>query len=221
MKDVLDVKRNINYTSLARQVYHHIKRMIMTQELKGGQRIPEEAIANVFGVSRTPIREAMRELEKHGLVKIYPRKYAEVVQLEQEDKIHIGQLRIQLDTLSVKLLCGSITEEQHQTLREYAAKGVEYAENGDFASCYEMDSSIHCGFAEFSGNKYLHEMVRTLDLKVQLLRNIQDWPAEKIIRSVRTHFEIIDAIYRNRCDEVTKMVFDHLAEYYFGSPKGE
>ncbi|MFW5768841.1 MAG: GntR family transcriptional regulator [Spirochaetota bacterium] len=208
-------KKDINHTSLPRQVYSHIKRMIITQELKGGQRIPEESIARAFGVSRTPIREAMRELEKDGLIHIFPRKHAEVVQVGPEDKKRISELRIQLDTLSVRLLCGKMTEEQHAELKGIAEKGDAFAAEGNIARSFEMDSAFHCKMAEFSGNDYLYNFVKTLDLKVQLIRNIVPLDLDEIREGISVHTDIADLIFAGKCVEAEELVRKHLAEYYF------
>ena len=208
-------KKDINHTSLPRQVYSHIKRMIITQELKGGQKIPEESIAQAFGVSRTPIREAMRELEKDGLIHIFPRKHAEVVQVGLEDKKHIGELRIQLDTLSVRLLCGKMTEEQHRELKSIAEKGDAFAAEGNIAQSFEMDSAFHCKMAEFSCNEYLYNFVKTLDLKVQLIRNIVPLDIDEIREGIAAHTDIADLIFDGKCVEAEELVRGHLAEYYF------
>jgi GntR family transcriptional regulator, rspAB operon transcriptional repressor len=218
MDNPFNVKKDINYTSLSQLVYSHVKRMIMTQELKGGQKIPEEAIAKIFSVSRTPIREAMRELEKNGLVKIYPRKYAEVVKIEQEDRKDIGLLRIQLDTLSVKLLCQTITDSQYNELKEIAEQGDRCAEEGEIAGCFEMDSAFHCKMADFTGNRYLYDFVMTLDLKVQLIRNIMTLDIDIIKEGVSLHTTIADAIYEKDCKKAEELVYRHLYDYYFSTP---
>jgi DNA-binding GntR family transcriptional regulator len=90
--------------SLSDQVHELIKRMILSEELRGGERIPEEKIAHIFGVSRTPIREALRKLEKGGLVRIVPHSHAEVIALEPEAAGHIFELRLSLETLAVRRL---------------------------------------------------------------------------------------------------------------------
>lgn len=208
-------KKDLNHDSLPRQVYSHIKRMIITQELKGGQKIPEESIAKAFGVSRTPIREAMRELEKDGLIHIYPRKHAEVVHVGPDDKRHIGELRIQLDTLSVRLLCGKMTGEQHSELKGIAVKGDGFAAEGNIAQSFELDSAFHCKMAEFSGNDYLYNFVKTLDLKVQLIRNIVPLDIDEIREGISAHTEIADLLFAGKCVEAEELVRKHLAEYYF------
>jgi DNA-binding GntR family transcriptional regulator len=189
--------------------------MIITQEIKSGQRIPEEAIAKVFGVSRTPIREALRELEKSGLVNIYPRKYAEVVRLYPEDKKKIGQLRIQLDSLSVRLLSESITSGQYSELKELAEHTVSFAEKDEIGLCFEADSRFHCKLAEYSGNKYLWEFVEKLDLKVQLLRNVESLSRDFVIEGARLHLPIIEAVNNHDPVLAEKLISEHLKKYYF------
>ncbi|MDO8944225.1 MAG: GntR family transcriptional regulator, partial [Desulfobacterales bacterium] len=75
----------IHRQSLSEQVYHYIKRLILSGEIRGGEKIPEEKVAQRFGVSRTPIREALSRLEEYGLIQIKPRSYAEVVALEPHE----------------------------------------------------------------------------------------------------------------------------------------
>ena len=79
--------------------------------LKGGKRIPEEKVAQQFGVSRTPIREALRRLEEYGIIRVKPRSYAEVVGLSPKEARHISIVRAELETLSVRLLTEIGTDE--------------------------------------------------------------------------------------------------------------
>jgi len=208
-------KNEINFSSISEQVYRHIKRMILTAELKGGEKIPEEKIANSFGVSRTPIREALRRLEKHGLIKILPRQYAQIVKLESSDKIHIGQVRLQLDILSLRLLVKRITDEDYQALKSIAEKCNEYAIAADFAGCFEKDSEFHCELARRTENPYLYDIVRTLDLKVQLIRNIEDISFESTLQNISLHVPIVEAVYARKIEEAEQLITKHLSNYYF------
>ena len=72
-------------------------------ELKPGDRIPENKIAQQFGISRTPIREALRRLANDGVINIYPNRYAEVITIDPEYVSQIGQARIAIDTMLAKL----------------------------------------------------------------------------------------------------------------------
>ena len=206
----------IDYSSLSDQVFRHIKKMILGGELVGGERIPEGKIADAFGVSRTPIREALRKLEKHGLVDIVPRRHAQVVKLDLEDKLHIGQIRIQMDTLSIRLLSPKATEKDYKDLTEIAGQGLMYGKKKDFMSCFEKDSELHCEFARRSGNPYLYEMVRNLDMKVQLLRTEEkNIEPDKILKGMKGHQPIIEAVCAHDTEKAVLLITAHLKEYYF------
>ena len=215
MAKLPSIESDISVFSLSDQVYDHIKRMILTGKLKGGQRIPEESIAQSFGVSRTPIREALRRLEKNGLVNLLPRRYAEVARVTLEDKRHIGEVRIQLGTLSVRLLARRATPEDCAELKGIAARCVSSAEAGDFASCFEADSLLHCEIARRSGNSYLYELERSIDLKVQLLRNIEALSSDHVKAGIALHLPLIEAICRHDPEGAEAILQEHLKKYYF------
>ena len=84
--------------SLSDQAYQYIKGLILSGEIKGGERIPEEKVGQSLGVSRTPIREALKKLSEYGLVHIKPRSYAVVINLEKEEAIQINEIRALLET---------------------------------------------------------------------------------------------------------------------------
>ncbi len=215
METDFDLISDLDVSNLSDRVYHHIKRLIMTGRLKGGQRIPEQAIAEKFGVSRTPIREALRRLEEHGLVVIEPRRSTKVATLTLEDKKHIGEVRLQLGLLAVRLLADRVTPEDCGTLRDIAARCRQFAETGDLASCFEADSLLHCEMAERSGNQYLAELTRILDYKVQLLRNIEDLSQESVMEKIALHVPLVEAICRRDAATAEKLMSKHLTDYYF------
>jgi DNA-binding GntR family transcriptional regulator len=215
MDTVIDVASELDVSNLSDRVYHHIKVLIMTGKLKGGQRIPEQAIAEKFGVSRTPIREALRRLEEHGLVVIEPRRSTRVATVTLEDKKQIGEVRVQLGVLSVRLLAMRASPEDCDILTDIVSRCRNYAEEGDFASCFEADSLLHCEIAERSGNQYLSDVTRILDYKVQLLRNIEEVSQEHLKEKIALHAQIVEAICRHDAETAEKLMFKHLTEYYF------
>lgn len=206
---------DLNFQSLSDQVYTHIKNLIMTGHIMGGQRIPEETIAQHFGVSRTPIREALRKLEKNGLIRLHPRKYAEVVKVTSEDKVYVGQLRVQLDSLSVRLLAEKCSEDDYETLKDIAILCNSLADKGDFAGCFEMDSLYHRTIAERSGNPYLFEIVKNLDHKVQLMRNIEKISVPRVKEGIKLHLPIVEALNSHKAMLAEQLIIEHLQKYYF------
>ena len=215
-KDLAELGGGLDLSNLSDRVYIHIKRLIMTGKLQGGQKIPEQAIAEQLGASRTPIREALRRLEEHGLVVIEPRRSTRVATITLDDKKHVGQVRLQLSLLAIRLLCERVSSEDCTTLRDLAVSCSEYAEAGDFASCFETDSLFHCEISERSGNEHLAELDRLLEHKVQLLRNIEKATRERVIETVSLHIPIVEAICLKDAGKAKELMYQHLVCYYPG-----
>lgn len=200
--------------SLADMVASHIKNLILTSKIKGGERILEDAVAKSFGVSRTPIREALRKLEKYGLIKIYPHRYAEVIKLDHDDKQHIMELRIPLDTLAIRLLAPKAGESDYESLLRYAEACNEAALSGDVAACFENDSLFHMEISRLTGNPYLYEIAQNLDVKVQLLRTITYVSIDEIREGIRHHIPIAQAIRDRDAEKAVSLMSEHLNSFY-------
>ena len=127
----------IHLQSLSDQVCYYIKRLILSGEIRGGDRIPEKKVTQQFGVSRTPIREALSRLEEYGLIQIKPRSYAEVVALEPHEAGQLAVIRSQLETLAVSLLADCGTEEDFRELDLLAKECNALITEGDIATTFE------------------------------------------------------------------------------------
>ncbi|MFQ9702047.1 MAG: GntR family transcriptional regulator [Enterocloster clostridioformis] len=92
-------------TGIARseQVYEHLKNLILSRALKPGEKIPEAKLAAQFGLSRTPIREAIKKLANDGIVTLYPNRFAEVSVLPQNWLQEVGMVRLSLDIVAAHL----------------------------------------------------------------------------------------------------------------------
>ena len=198
----------IHRQSLSDQVYHYIKRLILSGEIRGGERIPEEKVAQRFGVSRTPIREALSRLEEYGLVKIKPRSYAEVVALEPQEAGQLAVIRSQLETLAVSLLSDCGTEEDFRELDLLAKECNALIAEGDIATTFEKDGLLHLEIARRTGNRHLYEICEKLDAKIQLLRLVLRIPLGKLIGYVNHHDGIVDAM-RRRDKELAIALMKH------------
>ncbi len=188
------LKISLERASLAEQVFAHIRKMILSEQLKGGERIPEEKIASAFGVSRTPIREALRMLEKQGLVIIVPRSHAEVVALDGEASRHLGQVRLQLERLSVRLLAETCTKADSDVLLDLAHECERFAQEGAIAEIFEKDDELHLEIARRGGNLYLCEILQNLSVKIHLLRITNCLTLDKIKETIKWHVPIVEAL---------------------------
>ena len=186
-----NVTYEIHRQSLSEQVYQYIKRLILSGEILGGERIPEEKVAKQFGVSRTPIREALSRLEDYGLIRIKPRSYAVVVALDPREADQLAVIRAQLETLAVDLLTDCGTNDDFRALDLLAKECNALIAGGDIAAAFEKDSLLHLEIARRTGNRHLYEIYEKLDAKIQLLRLVLRLPLEKLVLYIKHHDEII------------------------------
>ncbi len=200
----------IHRQSLSEQVYFYIKRLILSGEIQGGQRIPEEKVAQQFGVSRTPIREALKRLEEYGLIQIKPRSYAVVVALEPQEAGQLAIIRAQLETLSVGLLTDCATEKDLKELDQLAQECNDLISGGDIATTFEKDSRLHLEIARRTGNRHLYEIFEKLDAKIQLLRLVLRVPLTKLKLYVRHHDDIISAMRRRDKELAISLMRHHI-----------
>ena len=198
------------HSSLADQVYHDIKYLILSGELKGGDRIPEETLAEKFGVSRTPVREAVRRLDEFGLVRLKPRSYAEVISLSEAEADQVMSVRIELEALSIRLLATKATQKDVQALTEVAEKCYRALESGSVAETFEMDSFFHLEIAQRSGNGILSDLMERLDAKVQLVRLMRCSTPETINQNIHVHDKIIEAISANDSAQAEALMREHI-----------
>ena len=115
MTDNLELNMDA-YLPLRDVVFHTLREAILKGELKPGERLMELQLASKLGVSRTPIREAIRMLEQEGLAVTIPRKGAEVAKMTEKDMEDVLQIREVLDELAVSLACDNISEEEMQDM---------------------------------------------------------------------------------------------------------
>ncbi len=196
--------------SYADQVYHYIKESILSGELKQGDKIVEEKIARRFGVSRTPIREALTRLQAFGLVHLQPRSYAEVARIGSREASDIAQLRLTLEQMAFRLLCRKEHTESFQALRELAEQAKVALEKRDKAAYFEGDSLFHQKAAELCGNGELASVYRQYASKVQLLRIAQDVPVERLEVYMRQHFDLVEMLEGKRCGAIDELLRIHI-----------
>ena len=161
MQDNLQIHMD-EFLPLRDVVFNTLRQAILTGELKPGERLMEIHLANRLGVSRTPIREAIRKLELEGLVTMIPRRGAEVAQITEKSLQDVLEVRRTLDALSVELACERISEEELEQLG-VACKKVEEAIAGkDLKKIAQADVAFHDIIVKATRNSRLVQMVNNL-----------------------------------------------------------
>lgn len=143
-------------------VFRTLRQAILTGEMKPGERLLEIHLANKLGVSRTPIREAIRMLELEGLVIMVPRRGAQVAQITEKSMSDVLEVRCALDELAVELACERITDEEKSELVQ-ACKAFERATvTGQVHVIAKADVDFHDIIFKAAGNPRLTQMINNL-----------------------------------------------------------
>lgn len=143
-------------------VFNTLRKEILTGELKPGERLMELHLANRLGVSRTPIREAIRKLELEGLVIMIPRKGAEVAQITEKSLKDTLEVRRALDALCVELACDRISREELTALSDACDTFEEATATRNPQKIAQADVALHDIIVEATGNSRLVQLVNNL-----------------------------------------------------------
>lgn len=143
-------------------VYEQIKLQILTGKIKPGTRMMEVEVANEMGVSRTPVREAIRKLEKEGLITIEPRRGAYVSDISVKDMVDILEVREDLEGLAASLAAERITKEQLSEMEEVTRSYSKAIADNDTEAIIKYDEQFHKLIVNSSGNNTLISLSETI-----------------------------------------------------------
>ncbi len=196
--------------SLADQVSAMLKDQILSGQLKGGMKISEETLAEQFGVSRTPIREAIRRLSEYGLITIKPRSYAFVSTITQKEAEDIARVRVQLEQLAIDSIDADSYQDHIKDLSRYAADCQYSLGVGDRATVFEQDSKFHLELVKASNNVTLLGICERLDAKVQQLRIVQNLTDDELTGYLNQHATIMTLLKSGNKEECKSLLYRHI-----------
>ncbi len=191
-------------------VFNTLRQAILRGELKPGERLMEIQLANKLGVSRTPIREAIRKLELEGLVLMIPRKGAEVAEITEKNMLDVLEVRRALEELAVKLACERITEEEIQELKDAADAFQKILSEKDITKIAEADEAFHDVIFKSTGNDRLIQLLNSLREQMYRYRLEYLKREEYHPQLLEEHQQIIDRITRKDQSEAAELIDRHI-----------
>jgi len=203
---------------LTEVVYEKIVNMIFKKELYCGEKIQEEKIAKILRVSRTPVREALRKLSSEGIVNIYPRRFSEVITLDDQYIKNLGLTRLFLDSLAIQLAILHGSNEDFLQLRELADQSFEAAKIGDTFNSIKKDCDFHLMLCKTGKNIILEKLQTVLYLKVRLVRTIRNKNIKENLKMVEAHYDILDKLFERNSREAVKCIQKHIVKFYNINP---
>lgn len=204
-------KVNMNeYLPLRDVVFNTLRQAILRGELKPGERLMEIQLANKLGVSRTPIREAIRKLELEGLVLMIPRKGAEVAEITEKSLRDVLEVRRALEELSVQLACEKITKEEIRELERVAKEFQQVVNSSDITEIAEVDVCFHDIIYTATDNQKLIQLLNNLReqmyrYRVEYLKRDGVFP-----QLIAEHEAIIRHIENNEKEKATEVMCRHI-----------
>jgi DNA-binding GntR family transcriptional regulator len=177
---------------------------------KSGERLSEENLSKRYGVSRTPIREALTQLEKENLVKIIPNAGAKVVELSYKDVSDIYDVLIVLEGTASRLACSRITDSEIKKLEEYQFNMGKAAAEENIDLVFEMNLQFHWLITEFTNNPYLTEIRNNYRRLVDRFARFAPLIPDQLRATLEEHPQIIDAFKKRNSALAEFVMREHL-----------
>lgn len=183
---------------------------ISRSQIPPGERLAEEALSREFGLSRTPVREALRRLEQAGLVERqeHGRYAVRALDLVRIDELYT--VRIVLEELSVSLAAPVVGTPEFRHLLADARAAVESEDTPDGDREGEMREEFHARLAALSGNQELVRMLADLDLRIYACRRLDTQLPGRAKQGQREHLEIVELLDRRAVEEAKRAMRDHI-----------
>ena len=201
-----------NHRPLREIVYEELKRQILVGEIAPGTRMMEVELADVMGVSRTPVREAIRKLEKEGLVTIEPRKGAYASNISIKDMVDVLEVRQGLEGMAAAIASGKITERQKADLLNVVEKYKAAVESANIEEIIKYDEEFHSMIISISGNKTLMQVFSTVQELALRFRYIYYDDFNRYESMPREHQLIEDAIMSGDAEKARVAAGDHVSK---------
>lgn len=209
MKNLLNGKLE-NYKPLREIVFEALREVILNGQLKPGERLMEVQLAEEMGVSRTPVREAIRKLELEGFVVMIPRKGAYVSDLSTKDIADVFEIRSALETLAAVLACDRITNEELEELERILIKVADCVAANDLEKLVEADTQFHDVLYKASRNSRLVQIISNLRENIQRFRAISMGTPGRMRETFEEHKQLVEAITERNAELARRIAQEHI-----------
>lgn len=196
---------------LSEKLRESIEEEIATGKLPPGTHLDEVELGLRFGVSRTPIREALSLLAGEGLLEIRPRRGAVVAHITPQKLIEMFEVMAELEAMCARLAARRITEHELQELISAHQECVDAAANKDSDSYFYANEKFHRAIYLGAQNHFLFEQATALQRRLRPYRRLQLRVRHRLQNSLREHQSILDAISEGNIDDASKVMRGHVA----------
>ena len=195
---------------LAEYVFRVLQQSIFTGELRPNQRLGEMEFAEKLGVSRTPVREALRRLVRTGFANTLPGGGIIVADHTSEQVQNSFEIREALECMAIRLTCDHITDEQIHNAEELYARSTEAIRNKNIDLYVELHRAFHHELYSACGNEQLLSLVRTFTYQFFDLRSSRSYTSREWNTQIKYHGQILEAVRERKAHRAEKILARHL-----------
>jgi DNA-binding GntR family transcriptional regulator len=210
----------IKHSNLSQRIYEILKNQIINEELASGERLLDDKLASSFGVSRTPVREALTRLASEDLVEITPRSGIYVKKLTKKDVEEIYEIRKVLEGLAVREATSVIDGKKLEQLNLLLQKAERSLNGDDCQSCIDFDVVLHNSILKNCQNSRLYSIITNLNTLIHVFRVRIARNKEKAKQALSEHEAILNAIKARNPEKAEKAMMEHIEkskEYIFAN----
>jgi DNA-binding GntR family transcriptional regulator len=210
MADTYQLEKVDSILSLKDRAYAAIKEAILSLKLEPGMPVVEHDLAQQLGISKTPVRDALLELEHEGFVARIQFKGTYVTDVTMSDMAEIFQLRAVLEGLAARLAAPLLSAEELERIEAGLTAAEAALVEGDLALCSEMGQCIHNTIIDKAGNQRLTSITHNLDDHVRRFRVLSDRISGRLSKSVKEHRRVQAALCQRDPVAAEQAMRDHL-----------
>ncbi len=196
------------------ELLERLRAMIIDGDLAPGDKVPEKELCERFGVSRTPLREALKVLANDGLVKLTPNRGAMIADLTLEDLEEAFPVMGALEALSGEMACANITDAEIATIKKLHLEMVAHYEARELKPYFRTNQKIHEMLLSAAGNQTLSALYRGLEGRIRQARYLANMSTSRWTQAVREHEQIIAALEARNGAELGAILKSHLANKF-------
>jgi len=201
---------NIDSTPLSERIAGTIRDYILKGRIKQGERLTEPRLSKLLGISRTPIREALRILEMEGFVEIFPRRGAVVTDVTDKDVDEIFILKVKLESLAARLAAEHLTDEDIAELEELNERMKKFADAKNVSILIQLNSEFHNLIISKCENNRLAKFLEALLRQFKRATAYSFTEAGRIQRVIEEHREIIESFKKRDSEMAEELMAKHI-----------
>lgn len=204
----------ISRRSLHDELVDRLYELIVDGSLAAGNKVPERALCETYGVSRTPMREALKVLAAEGLVSLEPNRGAWVTRISLDELEEVFPVMGVLEALSGELACQRITDAEVDEIRRLHQEMAAHYEARNRPDYFQANQRIHEAILEAARNKTLAQQYRVLAARMRRARYLANMSDKRWKKSLEEHEEILHALERRDGPALAQILKDHLANKF-------